>query len=286
VGIKVVFIIQLIYLDMLKKILYEPLVHFFILGLLVFVYFTYTSEDETVEQESITITPQQLEKLQNDFQTNYGYEITQEQVLALKKKLFYELVLLNEAYTLGLHEEDQQIRDRLLKKMQFVLTSQKAYKEPSEEELYKYYQKNIKRYSVVEELSFSHIFLKNQPEEKIDKLLQLIHIAKVKPKNARFWGDSFDLGNNISKIDPLKLEKVFGKYFSSNLLWLEKGKWHKLLHSKFGSHLVYIDEKQVGTPYTFDEVQGRVYLDYLQNSKESVENKAYEKLSSQYILKD
>ena len=77
----------------------------------------------------------------------------------------------------------------------------------------------------------------------------------------------------------------FGNYFALKVFQLTKNKWHMDIPSKRGHHFIYIYDLNVSKPYMFDEVEDRVYQDYLDNRKEQMFNDAYKRFSTQYLLK-
>jgi parvulin-like peptidyl-prolyl isomerase len=102
--------------------------------------------------------------------------------------------------------------------------------------------------------------------------------------NTAAFGDKFIVPNQMNDVTLEQVELLFGKYFASKLFLLNKGVWHKPLRSKYGSHLVYITDKNVSKSYGFDEVQDRIYIDYMEEELLRRKKESYKKTSSQYIL--
>jgi parvulin-like peptidyl-prolyl isomerase len=169
--------------------------------------------------------------------------------------------------------------------MQSIMINSSKKIEPSEKELFEYYKKNIEDYSKIITLSFAQIYFSNRKDKKVAKTFTLLKIAHIKPSQASSFGEKFIKSNHIKNISFKELKNSYGNYFASQVFQLKKGLWHKGIISKYGIHLVYVTEKKVETIYPFDEVQDRVYQDYLREQKENKEQKSYQVIKAQYILK-
>jgi len=271
-------------IKILKNIIGEPLLHFLLLGALLYLYYDLNSQEDTQTKQNISLLPNEIETIKSNYLQNNGVTIDKEILEFYKSEEYYKKILLNEAYALGLEKQDKQIQEKLLKQMQFIMTNQSQILEPSEEALFEYYEKNIADYSAITDLSFAHIFFSNPKDKRIDRVLELLNIAEVSPQKAAYFGDKFEASNFVDAITPFELEQRYGKYFRNKVLALKKGLWHKAIHSKYGVHLVYVRSKTTTDPYSFDEIQERVYLDYKQEELHNRVKKAYSEFRSQYLI--
>ncbi len=272
---------------MIQKLKKEPLVHFFILGLILYIYYTQTQVQTNVQTKSvIDISKYEIKQIKSNYKNEWAKEITKAELQALITQKYYNKVLLDEAYLLNLHKQDEVISKRLLKKMHFVMLNSAKIIEPSEKQLYDYYKKNIIDYSAIKTLSFVHIFYPpNTDKKKIDEIFKLLKQVPMDVDKAVDFSEKFKKQNILKNISLKETKKLFGSYFADKLFKLKMGVWHKPMHSKFGTHIVYIKEKNVTTPYPFDDVQGRVYEDFMEEFKTNIEKKAYKRVLSSYKLK-
>ncbi|MBU1659549.1 peptidyl-prolyl cis-trans isomerase [bacterium] len=270
---------------LIKKILLEPFIHFLILGGLLYIYYESVTQIEGDKKELITISNYEILQMKAEYKKRWNKEMSDTALESLIQKKYYEKILLREAFALGLEKKDKQISDRLLEQMQFILANASASHEPSEEELHSYYLKNIRDYSELQTISFAHIYFENAEAQEFEEVLGLLKIADVKAQNAKKFGDSFSASNSINNLDFESVAKIFGKYFASKVFQLKQGRWHGPLYSQSGLHLVYITDKNTSNPYEFDEVQERVYLDYINTDKKNKFENAYKKIAAQYNLR-
>jgi hypothetical protein len=241
----------------LKFLLSEPLVHFLLLGALLYAFYDLKSKDTVL----ISIEKKvQLQKERNESNTSVSFRT-------------YEQVLLQEAYRLGLEKQDSYISQRLIKQMEFILQGSQNFVEPSEETLYKFYKENIKEYSEIKILSFHYLsFDANQ--SKLLKKSQRI-LATVNPSTCT---NCVYLKNQSEE----SLTKLFGNYFTRILFTQFSKEWSKSIPSNGKNYLVYVDKKEVLKPFAFNEVEGRVYRDYKAFFMKNVREEAFKKLLKSY----
>ena len=122
----------------------------------------------------------------------------------------------------------------------------------------------------------------SKPESKT---LNLLKIADIKPSQASSFGELFSASNHIKNISFKEMKTDYGNYFASQVFKLKQNLWHKEIISKYGVHLIYVTDKKIAEPYLFDEVQDRVYEDYLQEQSDTKERDSYKVIEAQYILK-
>ena len=265
---------------MIKKLLLEPLFQFLFLGALLYGYYTQTAQNNMLEREKIPITKDEILQIKAKYKNEFNRELSGEILDAYIQQKYQEKILLNEAYTLGLDKKDEVISQRLLKQMHYILLNSSELVEPSEKELFAYYKKNIADYSEVQTLSFSQLIFSEQNREKSDALYELFQVSKLNPNALK----SFSKESNIQNVNYEEIKNSYGKFFANKIISLKQGVWYKNIHSKLGKHLLIITNKNILKPYSFDEVQDRVYKDFLREHKEKNIQNAYTEIETQYSL--
>jgi hypothetical protein len=262
--------------NILKNIVSEPLLHFLLLGSLIYVYYTFTQQTQNTSQNKslIIVNKQDIQHLSTSFTSKLSQKPTPVIVNALIQKDIQDKILVNEAYALGLDKENPQTKDALQKKMNFIINAESNIQEPSETQLKEYYFKNKQDYSV--KTSFSLYFihfdhqLKDSQNNYFYKLLPFIEKEKIAKKinnKSRQW-----------------LKKEFGNYFVQQLLLMKKGFWSKAIYSKNGMEFVYITKYLTTTPLPFDDVQERVYNDYKNERRKQNYDKIYTTFRNTYSV--
>ncbi len=272
-------------LHKIKHIFLEPFFHFILLGTVLYMFYNSTQKDNDMTKEIINISEYETTQLKNIYQTTYSKKADEKTVQYLIKNRVYEKILLKEARSLKLDQTDPIIVNRMIKKMHFIMTNESANIEPTEEELYLFYKKNIKDYSQIKDISFSHIFLDTFAIKKATDLLKLLTIADVNPKDAKSFSDKLEGNSQLKNLNYTMLKAQYGVYFANKIFLQRSATWSKPIQSKYGLHLIYVTSKNTTDSYDFNEVIDRVYQDYLYERQKRTLKEAYQKFSLQYELK-
>ncbi len=268
----------------INSIVREPYIHFLLIGSLLYLYYqNYHITPVVQTKENIVISSMEIEDINRMTKILWERDLRPSELDAILKATYFDKILLNEAIGLELEKKDSEIRTKLISKMKQILTP--TIEEPSEELLHKYYLQNIKDYSITSKISFYHIYLNNIAKIDIKSFVKMLNINAIEAKNASNYGDNYSLGNQILSIDKAQLSKKFGKYFSEQVWKLSSKRWHKVIRSSYGYHILYITKKETTHPYPFNDIEDRVYSDFMLKQKEDNTLSAYKKLSTQYSLK-
>ena len=126
----------------MKKILSEPLFHFFIIALVFFAIHLSINPDEQ-EALVIDVSDEKVAQLQQHFVKTWQREPTQQEIAALVRNFTLDEIYYREAMALGLGENDNVIRRRLRQKMEVLVQDISALNVPTEQTLNEFYQENI-----------------------------------------------------------------------------------------------------------------------------------------------
>ena len=145
-------------LDPLLRLLREPLVHFLILGGVVFSFLADVGTPEIVDAgDRIIISSAEVERLSVAWTQRWQRPPSEDEMAGMIREAIREQVLYREAMALGLDRDDVVIRRHLRQKYEFV-TQDLAYDtEPDEATLRAYYDAQLDRFAQSAQVSFSHI---------------------------------------------------------------------------------------------------------------------------------
>jgi hypothetical protein len=239
----------------LKKLLYEPLIHFLLLGALIFLVFNLRNS-ESEDENSIVITKKRVEQLITEWEDKNLSVATKKVKQEIIDKEIYRNVLYKEAIKVGLDRSDNTIKGHLAKKMEAVVFDTDEFAPPSSDELKSFMQKNIEKYLNEQNITFQ--------QKMIDS--ETSHFEK------EYTVTKFQASN------------IFGRAFAQALFDLkEDGKVHKL-ESDYGVHEVKIIKKPQPQPKAFDEIKEKLKDDYLRWRQGEKNREVYEELKSQYEI--
>jgi hypothetical protein len=142
------------------KLLREPLVHFTIIGAVIYLlYGIYAEPVPEADDKTLVVTSGEIEWMQTAWQKRWNRPPTAEELDGLVRQYIRETVLYREALTMGLNQHDTVIRRRLAQKLEFLAKDLVTLTPPTEEELRAYFGLHQQRYQELVRYSFTQIFL-------------------------------------------------------------------------------------------------------------------------------
>jgi hypothetical protein len=124
----------------MKGLIREPLVHFALLGALLFLLQGWLGATETAPGE-IVVRGHIVDALARDFALNWERPPTRKELDDLVGEYVREEVYYREATAAGLDREDPIVRRRLRQKMEFIAENPAAERAPTQDELEQFFEK-------------------------------------------------------------------------------------------------------------------------------------------------
>ena len=272
---------------MLKKILHEPLTHFFLAGALVFFLYSLLGPEAASERQ-VLIDEAVIERLKSGWRLRSNREPTAVELDGLLADHLYEELFSREARALGLEYGDPVIRRRLTQKMALLSESAAQQVEPGDAKLLAWYEAHPELYRTEPRLGFKHIYFNHdRPDGRAvhDAKALLSHLeGAAATAGGPELGDNFMLPHEFTDIGLSQLDRLFGEDFATSLLALETGSWQGPALSGYGYHLVYLYRIQDAEALPFDESRPRVLQDWQRHRIEQAEKDLLEELTSRYEI--
>ncbi len=152
----------------MTKILREPLLHFLLLGAVIFAAYGWVSKRISDEPGKIVVTQGQIASMVETFTGTWQRPPTSEELEGLIRDRVREEVYYREALALGLDKDDIIIRRRLRQKMEFVTDDVVAQAQPTDDELSAYLKAHPDPFRVQPMFTFSQVYL--DPEKHGENL--------------------------------------------------------------------------------------------------------------------
>jgi len=271
----------------MKKLLREPLVHFLLLGLLVFAGFKVTSRNEAGEPSKIVVTQAQVESLVTGFSRTWQRPPTTLELEGLIREYIHEEVCTREALALGLDKDDSVIRRRLRQKLEFISDSVASQADPTEEQLQQYLQAHANSFRGEREFTFSQVYLDPQKhgENLTRDINQMLAELRLGSKSdVSKMGDSLLLEQNFESVPAGEVSKQFGEKFVANLAELPVGEWSGPIESGYGLHLVIVIDRKDGSVPALADVRETVKRDWVNARRSETNEKFYQALLKRYTV--
>jgi len=275
----------------LKCWLREPLLHFLVLGLVVFAVYGYMHRGRGGVESSrqIALTLDDLRTMESYFESQWHRPPTPEEFNAMVEDKVREEVLYREALAMGLDKDDTIVKRRMAQKMQFLAEDVAAAHEPSTAELKAWFDKNSSKFALPSRYSFRHLYFspdrrgKNAQE---DAAKALVRIAG-QPEDSKLvasLADQFMFQDYYGDRAPEALAKEFGPQFVVALEKLQPGSWQGPIESGYGWHLVFVDTVIPGRIPAFEEMEPDVKTAWLGEQKAQAWHKAYADMRAKYSV--
>jgi hypothetical protein len=272
----------------MKRLLKEPLVHFLVLGALIFAGYGLLNRGGESAPGRIVVTQGQLASMWEGFTRTWQRPPTREEWEGLIRDRVREEVYYREALALGLDKDDLIIRRRLRQKMEFVANDVAAQAEPGEAELAEFLAKHPDSFRVEPRFTFRQVYLnpakhgKNLARDTAQLLVQLNQAGG----NAGFaaMGDSFLLDNNFAAVPASEVAKQFGEKFAAKLGEVSPGQWQGPVESGYGVHVVFLAERTEGRLPPLEDVREAVRREWDNARRLEANEKFYQELLKRYTV--
>jgi hypothetical protein len=247
----------------MKTLLKEPLLHFFVLGALLFIaYLLVAGPDSGEGSRRIVVTTGQIEHLAAGFATLWQRPPTEPELKGLIDDWVREEIATREAIAMGLDKDDTVIRRRLRQKLEFVSDDIIARTKPTDADLNAYLHARPESFRIEPRFTFNQVYLDpakhgaHLARDAVRLLADLRHGgAKI---DFGSLGDSFLLGHTFQSTPTSEIVKQFGEGFTVALGALPPGQWQGPLDSSYGVHLVWVSEHTEGHLPALAEVRDAV----------------------------
>ena len=215
------------------KLYKEPLLHFLIIGALIFGVFSVVNKDEIdVSGIKIVVSTAEIERLSANWSKTWNRPPTESELKGLIDSYIKEEVYYREALALGLDRNDTVLRRRLMQKMEFLSNDLAELNQPDETVLNKYFLDNQEKFALPPRISFTHIYF------NLDKRgAKVVEDAKsvltgMNALRAPELGDSFMMQYDFVQERPFEIERLFGKNFAEKLFRSEINSWQGPIESR------------------------------------------------------
>lgn len=272
---------------MMRSLLREPLVHFLVLGALLFVVGVFV-RDGGPSSTDILVTEGQIEQLAERFRGTWQRPPTEAELRGLVQDHVREEIYYREALAMGLDQEDAVIRRRLRQKMEFFSQDLALQADPTQEELAQYLADHPGAFRTDGRLRFAQVFVnadrrgESAPSDAAEILAALRRQGAQANPDA--FGDRLMLGTIFDRSDR-EVASLFGNDFAAGLAEAPVGEWSGPIPSGFGLHLVFVVERQEGAIPPLERVADAVRREVLAERQRTLNDEVYERFRERYEVR-
>src|SRR5215475_9844141 len=269
-------------LSVVKRWLREPLLHFLLIGLVLFTAYAYINRGRSgIESpRQIVLSLDELATMETYFESQWHRRPTPQEFQAMVEDKVKEEVLYREGLVMGLDKGDTIVKRRMAQKVQFLAEDVATAHEPSTAELKAWFDKNTGKFALPSRYSFRHVYFSpdkrsTNAHDDAEKVLARIAGQPEDSTIITSVADRFMFQDYYGDSTPSAIAKEFGPQFAVALEKLKPGSWQGPIESGYGWHLVFVSSVIPGRIPAFEEIELDVKTAWLGDQKALARERAY-----------
>jgi PPIC-type PPIASE domain len=260
----------------------EPLLHFLLLGALLFVIYGRVAPADKAGQR-IVVSTALIVDLARQYRTTWMRPPTKQELDGLVEAYVRDEILYREGLVLGLDRDDVVIKRRVRQKLEVMAEEQLAREVPSDAELSAYLSKNAARFTHPAVLSFEQILFANSASvAQVEKVVADARKALARGLNAKNLGKQSMLPQRQEQASLDQVARDFGKAFAEQLMSAPLNQWSGPVISGVGTHLVRVTERLPANLPPLEAVRTQVAREWENEQRERSRTENYRQLHSRY----
>lgn len=274
----------------MKKWLMEPLIHFLLIGGMLFGFYSLLNPQEAdVTDNRIVVSSGDIARLNANLTKKLQRKPLAAELQELVDAYIREEVYYREAIALGLDQDDTVLRRRMMQKMEFLTNDLADLANPDEAALKQYLLDNKEQYELPARVSFSHIYFSyGKRGEQIfadaETALNNIQLSTDPATPSLEAGDPFMHQSTLTLETPFEVARLFGQEFAEQLFHLENDGWKGPLESGYGLHLVNVSAKIDARMPELAAVIDRVRTDWMFEQRQKANSEIYRRFRQRYEI--
>jgi hypothetical protein len=261
----------------LRGLAREPLLHFLLLGALVFGadWLRTRGADPAAR---IEVTAQVDAEAARLFAASMGRTPSPSELRTLRQRWIDNEVLYREGLALRMDQGDPTIRERVIFKALNMIEAGLALPRVDDAALRAWFEAHRAAYDAPERFDFLEAVVQGGQDRATAERFAAALNGKDKDKVA------VESDLRVFKGRPRdSLELGYGKPFAAALAALPPGSW-RVLASGQGVHVVRLEARRAGEPARYEDVRGRVLQDWKDQTLQAMRTKAVRELGRKYVV--
>lgn len=254
----------------LSRVMREPLVHFLVLGGLLFGVIAFANH---LKRPVVRIDAQEIEQLAAYWELQSQRPPTRDELAALIHERVDEELLAREAVRLGLDKDDMIVRRRLAQKMAFASEDVAALEEPDEKTLKAYYEANRERYATPGRVAMRHIYFSRDRTGETPQAAAAAALARLQA-GGEATSDPSLLPLTYADIAEADINRDYGPEFAAAVHKAPVGAWVGPAPSAYGLHLIRVERRLATEVPPLDAVRDDVRAAWLAERRQD-ENREF-----------
>ncbi|HEX5789052.1 MAG TPA: peptidylprolyl isomerase [Woeseiaceae bacterium] len=272
----------------MRRLLREPLLHFVVLGAVLFALYSLLNRDALRSPDEIVVNEDRIAALGSQFERVWQRPPTPEELGGLVDNWVREEMLYREGLALGFETDDPVIRRRVVQKVTFM-TEALVDEATSETELEHWLAEHPERYRIEPRISFRQVYVDpGRHGDALDAVLEGVRAGLASDPGAAdtIAGDTTLLPGSVQDRSRSDVSRTFGEEFTAAVFDLPTAEWSGPIRSGFGLHFVRVAERAPGRQPALADVRADVERDLLAARRDRAQDAFLESLRDRYTVRD
>jgi PPIC-type PPIASE domain len=267
---------------MIRALLREPLLHFLLIGLLLFLAYARLNPGSGDANE-IVVDQARIQEIARQFESTWSRTPQASELQGLIDTYVEDEILYREGVALGLDEDDLVIRRRIRQKLEVISEELSGDKAPTEAELMAWLQAHTDDYRQPPLVTFEQVYFGPQgPDAPQAQRIESARAALNGGADPARHGQPTLLPRSGTQQALDLVARSFGQEFAAQLETLPVGGWQGPVASAFGMHLVRISAREPARLPDLAQVRQAVERDWEAARRRSAFAENYRRLRAQY----
>jgi hypothetical protein len=267
----------------MRRLIREPLLHFFVLGAALFALYGWLNRGTLASPTEIFVSRGQAQSLQAQFERIWQRPATSEELQHLVDNWVREEIFYREGLAMGLDRDDPVVRRRVGQKVEFIIEGATP-PPPTTAELQAWLDAHPRDYAIEPSYSLRQVYFDPQ-RHGANLERDIARARRALAGGARDAGDTTLLPFEMQGARQFEVERTFGAEFASALKDLPVDSWQGPVQSGFGLHLVRLGEKTDAHAPSLEQVRAEVERDLLKARTEQANAAIYDRLRANYRVR-
>jgi len=267
----------------LRRILCEPLLHFLLLGALLFWAYGALNRGALDAPSEIVVDRARIENIAAQFQRAWQRPPTAAELRGLIDTWVREEVYYREGVALQLDRDDPVVRRRVAQKLTFMADAQTSV-EASEAELQAWLAKHPDDYRLEPRYDLRQVYFDPERHAHLEADVAKARAALAHGSQTAL-GDATLLPTALEAAPASEVARVYGQDFATAVAALPVGGWQGPVASAYGVHLVEIRAREPGRLPALAEVRDAVERDLLRARADRSSEAFYQSLRERYSVR-
>lgn len=265
----------------------EPLLHFIILGAVIFFVYEITDAGESSGDDQIVLNDETLTHISALWELQWKRKPTFEELEGLIADYVEQEVLYREALRMNLDHNDEIVKRRLSQKMEFMASDlTKLIAPATDEALQKYLEEHPEKFLYPPKYSF-HILTFTSSNHDNPKDFSQSLLRDADPSNLEALlnkGDITQIPTKLEEASKQKVDRELGIEFHSSMNELPINQWVGPIHSGYGEHLLFITHKTEAYLPELAEIRDEVQRDFEYDMEQKSKEVIYQEIKKNYEI--